>query len=155
MSFPTLLCLHTLHTQGRIYMHKHGGYTCTTTCRGEVAEQRGCQVSGAKGAVSRLGALLKVNWHLSSYQLTPYFICFGPIRTWTGEPSVPRPSPYRLSHSWPVCRWLTVYTCISGMSVEYLELTFCKLTKTYLNSKLNTILCGTNCSCCTETFVLR
>ena len=104
MSFPTLLCLHTLHTlhtQGRIYMHTQPLQI------GEVAKQRGCQVPGTKGAVLRLGALLKgpsavaleVNWHLSSYQLTPSF--FGPIGTWTGDPSVPRPSPYRLSHCRP------------------------------------------------------
>ena len=64
-----------IHAQTqRIYMQTHNHMQI-----GEVAEQRGCQVPGAKGAVSRLGALLKgtsavaleVNWHLFSYQLTP------------------------------------------------------------------------------------
>ena len=87
--FPHL-CLHTLHTQGRIYMHKHRGYIHAHTQ--PHADRRGGRAErlpGAKEAVSRLGALLKgtsavaleVSWHLSRYQLTPFLFIFCPIVT--------------------------------------------------------------------------
>lgn len=123
MSFPTLLCF--THTGEDIHAQIQRIYTCTHNHMQivEVTEQRRCQVpcswaprqwpwrwTGTSPAISSLN----------------YFFC--PIRTWTGDSLVPRPSPYKLSHcqtsAWFNIQWFFVFLL---KEVEGVHGLYCRL----------------------------